>query len=321
METNVRRRVIVQLAGIVFAAIPVVAYAHGGNDDPTAEHACIGNVSRVVRIVGVSGACITSPPLVAEMPAHWNVQGPAGPRGATGANGTNGANGKDGKDGANGIDGTSVTFAGVFSDHQYGCPNGGIIFAVGGVNAIVCNGVDGRDGTNGKDGKDAVPPDGPCFDNVNRYVDCGNGTVTDLVTGLIWVQFAHCLGGDWTGANQAVRGLKDGDCHLRDGSSPGDWRLPTKAEWNATVQQAVALGCLLGAFGNSPSLTDDSGTRCINLGSSSFVDVRGGDIYWSSSTNEVSPSLSWVSDLFLGGVADEGKSAAHRAWAVRGGSR
>ena len=25
-------------------------------------------------------------------------------------------------------------------------------------------------------------PDSPCFDNFNRYVNCGNGTVTDAVT-------------------------------------------------------------------------------------------------------------------------------------------
>jgi len=28
-------------------------------------------------------------------------------------------------------------------------------------------------------------PDPPCFDNTNRYVDCGNGTVHDTVTNLI----------------------------------------------------------------------------------------------------------------------------------------
>jgi hypothetical protein len=27
-------------------------------------------------------------------------------------------------------------------------------------------------------------PDPPCFDNTNRYVNCGNGTVTDTATGL-----------------------------------------------------------------------------------------------------------------------------------------
>ncbi len=33
----------------------------------------------------------------------------------------------------------------------------------------------------------------PCFDDANRYVDCGNGTVTDTVTGLIWLKNANCF--------------------------------------------------------------------------------------------------------------------------------
>ena len=44
----------------VFAllAIPTLASAHAGNNDPNVVHACIGNVSKIVRIVGVSGSCI-----------------------------------------------------------------------------------------------------------------------------------------------------------------------------------------------------------------------------------------------------------------------
>ena len=76
-------------------------------------------------------------------------------------------------------------------------------------------------------------------------MDCGNGTVTDTVTGLIWLKQADCLGvHDWAAANRAAAGLKDGDCGgLTDKSSPGDWRLPTKDEWSATIARAVALGC------------------------------------------------------------------------------
>ena len=41
---------------------------------------------------------------------------------------------------------------------------------------------------------DTVRADGPCFnDNDNRYQECGNGTVTDTVTGLIWLKKADCL--------------------------------------------------------------------------------------------------------------------------------
>ncbi len=40
-------------------------------------------------------------------------------------------------------------------------------------------------------------PDPPCFDASNRFVDCLNGTVTDTVTGFIWLKDADCsaLGG------------------------------------------------------------------------------------------------------------------------------
>ena len=56
---------------------------------------------------------------------------------------------------------------------------------------------------------------GPCLGKAgsNRYVDCGNGTVTDNVTGLIWLKQADCLGSaDWASASQAAAALKSGDC-------------------------------------------------------------------------------------------------------------
>jgi hypothetical protein len=34
-------------------------------------HACIGNVTKAVRIVGVAGTCISQPKAMAETPAHW----------------------------------------------------------------------------------------------------------------------------------------------------------------------------------------------------------------------------------------------------------
>jgi hypothetical protein len=74
----------------------------------------------------------------------------------------------------------------------------------------------------------------PCFDNGNRYVDCGNGTVTDTVTGLVWLKNANCFGEQtYAAASQAAAGLGAGQCGLTDGSSPGDWRLPTLVEWQA----------------------------------------------------------------------------------------
>jgi hypothetical protein len=102
--------------------------------------------------------------------------------------------------------------------------------------------------------------------------------VTDTVTGLIWLKQSNCLStANWETAKKAAAGLKDGDCMLTDGSSPGDWRLPTKEEWDATMKNALALAC------TGPTLTNDAGTACIKAGPSSFTGVES-DYYWSSST-------------------------------------
>ena len=160
---------------------------------------------------------------------------------------------------------------------------------------------------------------GPCFDNVNRYVDCGNGTVTDTVTGLIWLKQANCFGtGDWAAANRTAASLQDGDCGLTDGSSPGDWRLPTSTEWYAMVVRAVTLGCF------PPSLTNDAGTACYGDGAGASITGVATDYgYWSSSADEVSPNNAHFVNLDNG---DTGSIAGKvittgRVWPVRGGPR
>src|SRR5262245_62774603 len=74
--------------------------------------------------------------------------------------------------------------------------------------------------------------DPPCFDNANRFVNCGNGTVTDTVTGLVWLRNANCFDvKSYANANRSAANLQTGRCGLTDGSAVGDWRLPTRAEW------------------------------------------------------------------------------------------
>src|SRR5713226_567436 len=83
-----------------------------------------------------------------------------------------------------------------------------------------------------------------CLDKTKRYVDCGNGTVTDTATGLIWLKQTNCFpAAAWDDAKKMAAGLKSGDCGLADGSSAGDWRLPTIAEWEATMKNAKDLKC------------------------------------------------------------------------------
>jgi hypothetical protein len=155
--------------------------------------------------------------------------------------------------------------------------------------------------------------DPPCFDNSNRYVDCGNGTVHDTVTNLIWLKNANCYGQlYYAAANDAAAGLEDGECGLTDGSSPGDWRLPTKEEWEATVERADALGC------TDPCLTNTPGDDCYSAGPQPFTGVQS-DWYWSSTT--YAPEPLWASYIHLnaGSVAAHDKLGTYYVWPIRGG--
>lgn len=70
-----------------------------------------------------------------------------------------------------------------------------------------------------------------CDDPCPRFVDNGNGTVTDTITALVWLKDANCYGElIWVDATSPVAELNSGECGLSDGSVAGDWRLPTKAE-------------------------------------------------------------------------------------------
>ena len=84
---------------LLLSAFPRLAHAHGGNNDENQLHACIGNLTKIVRIVGVTGSCVTNPPALAETPAHWAIRGPAGAKGDPGAVGAAGAPGATGPTG------------------------------------------------------------------------------------------------------------------------------------------------------------------------------------------------------------------------------
>jgi len=274
-------------------AIPAIASMHAGNNDPNVIHACVGNASKLVRIVGAAGSCITSPASLAETAVHWDIQGPPG---------TNGVNG------TNGTAGSSVTFVGYFTGAQYGCPNGGAIYASSTGNSAVCNGLDAS----------ALPPaSAPCFDDTNRYVDCGNGTVTDTTTGLLWLKQWTCIPVmTWASANQAAAAIKSGDCGLTDNSIAGDWRLPTSGEWAAMIARALAMGC------SAPALTNNPGTGCFHDGpGSSFVSPAGSIAFWSSSSPDTNPLNAVFAFVATGVIAPVSKVAPLRAWPVRAGGR
>ena len=171
--------------------------------------------------------------------------------------------------------------------------------------------------------------DPSCPVGAGFYFNCGNGTVTDLRTGLVWLQNANCFGGmTWAEAMTTVSGLSDLDCGgtepdcycgLEDGSSPGDWRLPSRKESKAMVADARSAGCLF------PALTADLGAPCwspgcVTTGGCSFLNATSA-FYWTSSTDVASPEDAWILDLSDGGssLQQDKVSPNTLLWPVRSG--
>lgn len=62
-----------------------------------------------------------------------------------------------------------------------------------------------------------------------RYVDNGDGTITDRENNLVVLKQADCFGKQsWQAAISEARKLAAGACGLSDGSRPGAWHLPAR---------------------------------------------------------------------------------------------
>ena len=108
-----------------------------------------------------------------------------------------------------------------------------------------------------------------------RFTDNLNGTVTDNLTGLIWLQEANCFGArSWTFALSDANTLSSNNqCGLlQDGSVAGDWKL-------ANVKE---LGSLSDFGEDSPSLP---------MGHP-FLLVQS-TVYWSSTSWDANPTFAW----------------------------
>lgn len=73
-----------------------------------------------------------------------------------------------------------------------------------------------------------------------RFKDNGDGTRTDLLTGLVWLVNPECnaAGSRWDNAIDSVNALaQDGThtCDLTDGSIAGDWRMPNVLELHSMI--------------------------------------------------------------------------------------
>ena len=152
-----------------------------------------------------------------------------------------------------------------------------------------------------------------------RFTDNEDGTVTDNLTGLIWLKDANCIAtydatssgsefdndgtvGDgrvtWEHALDFVAGMNDGiyaDCN----AGQTDWRLPNVKELQSLIDYGNCSPCL-------PTGHLFSGVVL--------------DYYWSSTTNANNMYYAWYVFLNVGHVRNDHKVDYHAyVWPVRGG--
>jgi len=151
-----------------------------------------------------------------------------------------------------------------------------------------------------------------------RFTDNTDGTVTDNLTGLIWLKNANCAEGkkNWNTAVDYCAALFDGctdcfgtegDCGLSDSSSQGDWRLPSVKELQSLIDFAWYDPPLSNAAGTAKWTSDDAFTS---------VEL---DRYWSSTTYAGNTAAAWNVKLDYGVVASGGKTVSNYVWPVRAG--
>jgi hypothetical protein len=161
----------------------------------------------------------------------------------------------------------------------------------------------------------ADPPQGSYGD---RFMDNGNGTVTDGQTGLIWLKDWNCIGeSDWVDAIARASALADGQCGLTDGSSAGDWRLPKVEEWadDTTSRQDDSMVKASCPF---VTLPDADGRGCWSEGDP-FTNVTSAS-YWSGASAADNPSNAWFLNVSTALVGSSFKGNTFGVVAVRGGS-
>lgn len=143
-----------------------------------------------------------------------------------------------------------------------------------------------------------------------RFVDNADGTVADMLTGLVWLKNASCAAispATWTTVLTNANTLANGACGLTDGSVAGDWHLPSRFE----------LESLLDLEYIGPALSNAAGTGQWTEGDA-FSGVQSG-YYWSSTSNAGNPQVAWYVNLNNGTVTTNDKTTTLNVWPVRGG--
>jgi hypothetical protein len=136
-----------------------------------------------------------------------------------------------------------------------------------------------------------------------RFADNGDGTVTDHLTGLMWLKDANCFGtSNWQGALDRVADFNANSSNYSCTNYTAnytDWVLPNIIELESLVNAEEA----------SPAAW---------LNTQGFTDVKSSN-YWSASTNAYHTDFAWNVSMAYGSVSYYDKFYYNYVWPVRGG--
>jgi len=144
-----------------------------------------------------------------------------------------------------------------------------------------------------------------------RFTDNNDGTVTDNLTGLVWLKNANCsdtVGGIakinlyyllWHDALTWSNNLASGTCGLTDGSVAGDWRLPNRRELSSLVDRQNLDPAL-------PTVHP-------------FLNVGTSNGYLTSSSYEFYPLYAYYVQMSNGMLGNSNKFGGGFVWPVRDG--
>ncbi len=146
---------------------------------------------------------------------------------------------------------------------------------------------------------------------VPRFIDNNNGTITDRVTGLVWLKDVGCFSSGATSFFNAIAVidlLQHGDCGLSDNSVPGDWRMPNLLELISLVDYGYSSPALPNKTGNGQSANDDP-----------FIGVAANGSYWTGTRYKgPSPSYFYL-NIGDGNYHQTIMTSSMLFWPVRGG--
>ena len=151
-----------------------------------------------------------------------------------------------------------------------------------------------------------------------RFTDNGDGTVTDNLTGLIWLAAASCGAGvmTWQAALDFANTLFDGsvahgggDCGLSDGSGVGAWRVPNVLEMMSLANFGFA----------DPIIPDTAGTGHCDGGTPCPFSAPLSELFWTSTSDNNGADYAYYWSGTDARLSSDPKTAQRHVWTVRGG--